>query len=290
MVIDFHAHTFPASIAARAVEGLARGADMRPYSDGTGAGLLAAMDRAGIDLAVLQPVVTKPGQARAVNDDAARTDRAGGRLRSFGGIHPDCGDYRELLRALADSHVPGVKLHPLFQRVGADDIRYIRIVNTAAELGLRVLIHAGLDPNFPGEDLASPERIERLLKEAPGAEIVLAHMGGLGQWSRAGALLGAPVYLDTACALSPWRDRSGAPAEHPEYEALGRERFVRFVRAHGARRVLFGTDSPWNDPAESLSAIRASGLTAPELDAVLAGNARRLLGIPDKPPAPADPA
>lgn len=278
MVIDFHAHTFPASIAARAVEGMARAANMKNYADGTASGLLAAMDRAGVDLAVLQPVVTKPRQAADINASAVEANAGRGRLRSFGGLHPDCEDYREIIRSLA-GRVPGVKLHPLFQRVPADDLRYVRIANCAAEYGLPVLLHAGLDPNFPGEDLAGPERLLRLLRLCPGATLILAHMGGLGEWDRVEPLLGAPVYLDTACALSPWRDRAGALAPHPEYEALGKERFVRFVRRHGPERVLFGSDSPWNDIAESLEAVRTSGLTPEELEAVLHGSAERLLAL-----------
>ncbi len=277
MVIDFHAHTFPDAIAQRAVAGMSAGADMRAYADGTKAGLLKAMDAAGVDLAVLQPVVTKPRQTEDINGEAAALNASGGRLRSFGGIHPDCEDPEGVLRELTAQKVPGVKLHPLFQRTPADDGRYQRIVNAAAELGLAVLIHAGLDPNFPGEDLASPARLTRLIESAPGATVILAHMGGLGQWPE--AFLGAPVYLDTACALSPWRNRAGALTPHPEVEALGRERFVRFVRTHGPDRVLFGTDSPWNDMGESLAAVRASGLSEEELEAVLYGNASRLLGL-----------
>lgn len=279
MVIDFHAHTFPEAIAERAVEGLARSADMKSYSDGTVSGLIRSMDRAGVDMAVLQPVVTKPSQAEDINNGAARTDLAGGRLISFGGIHPDCENYREIIKSLSGRAVPGVKLHPLFQRVPADDIRYIRIVDCAAEYGLTVLIHAGLDPNFPGEDLASPARLTRLMDSVPGARLILAHMGGLGEWSRAEALVGAPVYLDTACALSPWRNMAGETVPHTEYEAMTAQTFVRFVRSHGADRVLFGTDSPWNDMSESLQAVRSSGLTGPELEAVLCGNAKKLLGI-----------
>lgn len=277
MVIDFHAHTFPDAIAARAVAGMAAGADMRAYADGTKAGLLAAMDDSGVDMAVLQPVATRARQVADINDEAAALNVSGGRLRSFGGIHPDSPDPAGVLRGLAARGVPGVKLHPLFQRTPADDGRYVRIVNAAAELGLAVLVHAGLDPNFPGEDQASPARLMRLIEAAPGATVILAHMGGLGQWPE--AFLGAPVYLDTACALSPWRNRAGVLTPHPEYEALGRERFVRFVRTHGADRVLFGTDSPWNDIGESLEAVRSSGLTEEELDAVLCRNAARLLGL-----------
>lgn len=279
MIIDFHAHTFPDSIALRAVEGLSKGADMRAYADGTNSGLLSAMGRAGVDRAVLQPVVTKPHQAAAVNAAAVALGASGGPLLSFGGVHPDSEDYREILKGLAHAHVPGVKLHPLFQGVAADDLRYLRIIEYAAELGLYVLIHAGLDPNYPGQDLASPKRLSNVLRQVPYPKIILAHLGGLGQWDDARELVGSVACLDTACALYPWRDRAGRAASHPEYDALTGEAFCAAVRAHGADRVLFGSDSPWTDMAESLSLIRSSGLTEAELEAVLGGNAARILGL-----------
>ena len=60
-------------------------------------------------------------------------------------------------------------------------------------------------------------------------------------------------------------------------ELLGEEQFVRMVRAFGADRVLFGTDSPWDGQAEALARLRALPLEGEELDAILGGNALRLL-------------
>jgi len=44
-------------------------------------------------------------------------------------------------------------------------------------------------------------------------------------------------------------------------------------------KILFGTDSPWQDQAADLAEIRSLGLTPDEQAAVLGGNAARLLGL-----------
>lgn len=118
-------------------------------------------------------------------------------------------------------------------------------------------------------------------------------MGGWGCWEEAEELLADyNVYLDTAFTLSPLRSNtegsaltsspprsntdSSAVPQH--YTPLSREQFLRMVKSFGAERILFGTDSPWADMAESLELVRESGLAASELEAVLGGNAARLLG------------
>ena len=60
---------------------------------------------------------------------------------------------------------------------------------------------------------------------------------------------------------------------------MEQEQFVRFVRKFGAQRLLFGTDSPWgtNPPMWPLSAPCPS--PPEERDAILGGNAQRLLGL-----------
>ena len=277
MIIDFHTHTFPDALAPRAVAGMAAAADMMPYSDGTASGLLASMARAGIDAAVLAPVVTKPHQTEDINRAAGAVNAAfrGRGLLSLGGIHPDTENPEKVLEDLAARGFPGIKLHPLFQGVPIDDERNIRLVKRAAALDLIVLIHAGSDPNYPGLDYAAPRRLLRLLERVPHEKIILAHLAGFADWGEARALWGAPCYIDTAVALGPWRRRNGEPSPASPLDCAG---FVEAIRRHGADRVLFGSDSPWSDQSEALSAVRASGLTDSELSAVLGGNGARLLG------------
>ena len=281
MIIDFHTHTFPEQIAKRAIAKLSDSAHIKSYSDGTLEGLKRSMETAGMDCAVLLPVVTKPAQQEDINRLAIETNEhfhdTG--ILSFGGIHPDNGDYREILKNMTRHGIPGVKLHPVFQKTYFDDIRYLRIMDCACENGLIILVHAGLDASFPGADYVIPGRIRSALEQVRPDKLILAHMGGWGCWEEAEELLADhDVYLDTAFTLSPLRADADNSAIPQHYASLSRELFLRMVKSFGNDHILFGTDSPWSDMAESLKLVRESGLTASELEAVLGGNAARLLG------------
>ena len=51
------------------------------------------------------------------------------------------------------------------------------------------------------------------------------------------------------------------------------------VDTFGAHRILFGTDSPWRGQEEGIAQLRALPLSQPDLEAILGGNAQRLLGL-----------
>lgn len=280
MIIDFHTHTFPDALAGRAVEKLAASARAKNYLDGTMHALSASMGGAGVDLSVLLPVVTKPGQQEAINQLAVEinqhTQETG--LLSFGGIHPDNEDYRRILRELANHGVKGVKLHPIFQQVCLDDIRYLRIIQCACENGLIVLIHAGYDISFPHREYSSIRRIINVLDKLAPPKFVLAHMGGWGAWDEVERdIVGRDVWLDTSFSLLPIAPAPGTIRKPEENPPLSKERFLRMVRRHGAGHILFGTDSPWDSQKNVLGALRESGLEKKELDAILGENARKLL-------------
>ena len=281
MIIDFHTHTFPDRIAKRALAKLSESAHIKNYLDGTLDDLRSSMQTAGIDYAVLLPVVTNPAHQEEINRAAIVTNdrfqETG--ILSFGGIHPDNENYRQILRDLAAHNVGGIKLHPVFQKTCFDDIRYLRIIECACENDLIILTHAGIDASFPDLTLVTPDRIRNVLKKIRPKKLVLAHMGGWHCWDQAEELL-APydVFLDTAFSLNPLRSGDGQ-ANGDMYKPLENEQFLRMVKTFGAKRILFGSDSPWTDIAESLDLVRESGLTPAELDAVLGGNAARLLGL-----------
>ena len=72
MIIDFHTHIFPDSLAPRTLPHLSKIAHGIPYyTDGTQAGALDAMRRWNIDYSVVLHIATKPGQARRINAFAA---------------------------------------------------------------------------------------------------------------------------------------------------------------------------------------------------------------------------
>ena len=274
MTIDFHTHIFPDRIADRAVSALAESGHVHPFLDGRELSLSQSARRAGCALSVVLPVVTRPSQhasvlcfAREIN---SRTGETG--LLSFGGIHPAAEEPEEKLDEMVRLGFRGIKLHPVFQGVGADDERMLRILRAAYERDLIVTIHAGLDISFPGNDLAFPERLARMMDRVPPKKLILAHMGGWGVWEEAVGLLGTEgVYLDTAFCLKKGDDR----------HFLSPGEFVRMARAHGTDRVLFGTDSPWAGQKAAAELIAEAPLTAEERERILYANGARLLGLPD---------
>lgn len=142
MIIDFHTHTFPDRIAKASIESLSKCSGITPHTDGTGEGLRRSMEEGGVDLSVVLPVVTKPSQFETVNKVAAKICEAGDGLLSFGGIHPDCSDIRQKVREIKNLGLKGIKIHPAYQEVCADDIRYLRILDAATEQGLIISVHA----------------------------------------------------------------------------------------------------------------------------------------------------
>ena len=74
MIIDFHTHIFPDKIAARSIEALSKVSGVKAATDGTLNGLLVSMERSGVDLSVILPVVTKPSQFESINTFAAKVN------------------------------------------------------------------------------------------------------------------------------------------------------------------------------------------------------------------------
>lgn len=269
MIIDFHTHIFPEKIAAGTVSALARASGSMPYADGTAEGLVLALDEAGADLAVNLPVLTKPSQFDSITrfgEAVNRGEIGGGRIISFGGIHPDDGDIEEKISTLADKGFLGIKIHPDYQGAFIDDERYVRIFRAAAAHDLVVVTHAGLDGAYVGEPIkCTPKRILSLLDKLGGYEkLVLAHNGGneLG-CEVLKSLAGEDVYFDTGYNLS----------------AVGRDLFVKILEKHSSKKILFATDSPWRSIRLEVERIRSFGLTADEERAILSDNAKTLLKL-----------
>lgn len=285
MIIDFHTHTYPSNIAKRIIDKLSGPSNVSAYTDATNEGLIDSLNRNGISKCILLPVATTPAQTENINRIAVETNQHNGPLISFGGIHPDNTDYKAIISKLSREGVLGIKIHPVFQKTYIDDIRYMRIIESACEYGLIISVHAGYDINDPSATFSSALHIRNLLKAIQPDKLILAHMGCHLCWNDAENMLNeylsnAPrdkvLYLDTAFSLP-----SPVSSQNINYDFLSNEQFLRIVRLVGSEHVLFGTDSPWTDQGSSVEAIMNSGLNKKEISQILYENAKNLLNISD---------
>ena len=267
MIIDFHTHAFPAALAAKTIPMLAEKSGATPFTDGTAEDLSARLREAGIDLGVVLPVVTRPGQFDTVNAFARTLCEVEG-LISFGGIHPDDEAPEEHIGKICELGLRGIKIHPDYQGVYIDDPRYIRIAREAVRLGLILITHAGVDDGFPEETHCPPDRaarfVEAVYKDNEGApgKLVFAHGGGNRQFAEViRHLAGRDVYFDLSYILS-----------YASPDAV-----LEVIRAHGSERILFGTDCPWGDPGAFVRYVKALPLTEAEREDIFHRNAERLL-------------
>lgn len=262
MVIDAHTHCFPDELAPRAMEVLIKNCDVQPVLDGTLGDLRASMRRSGVDRSLVMPIATRPSQAASINRWAKEITRDG--LISFGSVHPMQEDLHAEIDRLVDYGIPGIKLHPDYQQFYVDDQAVIPMFRALADAGLIVLFHAGIDIGLPPPVHCPPDRLARLLDAVPNLTIIAAHMGGYRCWEDVRRLLaGRDIYFDTSYTI----------------QDLGAEPMTELIKAHGADKVLFGTDSPWTEQSAEVASIKSLKLSSDEIEAILGGNAARLLAL-----------
>ena len=282
MIIDFHTHTFPEKNSVSIIQKLGGISHTMPFTDGSVHGLIASMKEADIDYSVNLPVMTSAEQVEKVNGSLInqREQLLSEGVITFGGMHPDYENYREELKHVKQSGIPGIKIHPAYQNVDLDDARMMRIIDCASDLDLIVLTHAGIDIGLYDHNYCSVEHILKIIDQIHPPKFVLAHMGNWDCWEDVERdLAGAPVWLDTAFAVGPITADLRQDTRPYKEETLSDEDFVRICRKHGMDKILFGTDSPWQEQKEYIERIRRTGITSEEQELVLAGNARKLLDI-----------
>ncbi|MFJ8812963.1 amidohydrolase family protein [Amycolatopsis thermoflava] len=259
MIIDCHTHVWPDAVAKRALAGSVR--DLPRRGDGTVAGLTASMDKAGVDRAICLGIGNTPPQVDKANRFAAGLDP--GRFTGFGSVHPGL-SVEDNIAGLRAHGLRGVKIHPMFQQLELDDPRLGAVLD-ALQGEFAVIVHVGAAGEDPG-NRCTPEMLARIVREFPRLDLIACHFGGYRMFERAlDVVCGLPVYLDTS-----WP---------PGLASLAPGRVRDLVRRHGTDRVVFASDWPMADQGAEIEAIRALGLTEDEIDAVLGGNAARLLGL-----------
>jgi predicted TIM-barrel fold metal-dependent hydrolase len=262
MVIDIHTHAFPDSLAERAIPLLEEEADISACLDGKISSLVASMDRAGVDVAVVSSIATKPEQFSSILEWSSAI--AGERIIPFPSVHP--ADPRVLSRIgeIKAAGFRGIKLHPYYQEFFIDAPDVLPIYERIEREELVLLMHTGFDIAFERKRIADPARLESIMRTFPGLEIIASHYGAWEDWDEVESrLLGKSVYIDTSYSV-PF---------------LGADRARDFLLRHPGEFILFGSDSPWGDQQQDLKTIREMDLGDERTEALLGRNAARLLGM-----------
>jgi hypothetical protein len=223
MIVDAHVHVHPDA------DGMGPGCDARLEN------LLRTMDDCSVEKAVIMAeAVEVPYVKRIDNAFVARSAQQHvGRLIPVASVHPAEEDAaEELVRCLDELNMQGLKLHPRFQGIPADDERVVRLANLAAERGAPVFVDAMLWKPTPLA-LQLPLRIDALAKAAPEARIVMSHAGGFRFLDALAVVVANDnVYLETSAILDYFLDTP--------FEA----QFLFVLKQAGASRVLYGSDFP----------------------------------------------
>ncbi|MDB4971307.1 MAG: amidohydrolase [Myxococcales bacterium] len=172
---------------------------------------------------------------------------------------------RELRRAVRELGMRALRVLPWLWNLPPNDRRYYPLYAECIELGIPFCLqvgHAGpLRPSEPGRPIPY---LDEVALEFPELVIVGGHIGY--PWTDEMVSLATKypnVYIDTS-AYKPKR-----------YPAALRE----YLRGHGRRKVLFGSNFPMLTPAACLAEVGELGLDEEARGMFVGGNAARVFGL-----------
>ncbi len=279
MIIDFHTHILPPSIIKERDRYLALDATLGAlFADprapmATAEELVAAMDEARVDMAVTLGIGwTNPELAREVNDyhleSAARYPR---RLVAFCSVNPAWGEQalREVERCARQGARGVGELHPDTQGFDLADSQTMEpLMDVLRSYKLTLLIHASepVGHLYAGKGTTTPQVLTGLIDRFPDVPIVCAHWGG-----------GLPFYAlmpEVRAALkSTYFDTATSPFLYQP------QVFTVAARLVGPDSILLGSDYPLLKPQRLMRQVAGASLTDEEKQAILGGNAQRLLDL-----------
>lgn len=324
-VVDIHAHVIPPGLVSAMRAGSAPD-DIRLDQDGPQPQVvhrqgyryplldafhdvrarLAAMDAAGIDLAVLSspPTLvlywtdagTAVAAARVINDEiAAMVAQAPDRFAGVATLplQDPVAAAAELRRGVRELGLRGTQVGPHVEGIPLDDASLRPVLETTVELGVPLIIHPYYVGSAPGLDdfyltnlqgnpwqtalCASRLILSGTLDELPTLDVALVHGGGH-----------LPYQIGRLDHGHRVRPEARTPALPPSsylrrfhYDTLTHrpESTAWLIEQVGADRVLYGSDMPFDMAGGPLREQFGHGVPDDVLTAVGHRNAERLFGL-----------
>ena len=277
--IDFHTHPLLVremiarhpDLARAARETFYIGNNFQPLES-----FLLELDIAGLEKAVILPIDATTSRNATVytNEQIAEVCKMSPRLVGFASVDPHHPDAPEQLReAVTEFGLCGLKLAPAMQQFYADDHTVYPIYETARDLGIPILFHAGMSWE-PASRLqyGQPIQFENVAADFPELSIVLAHLAWPWVTEAVALALKYPnVHLDTSAL---YFDNPRDFLRYAMTHVVPLTVFERSLR----KQIVFGSNYPRVEIKNMAAAVRGLGLSDECLDLVFRGNAERLLG------------
>lgn len=172
---------------------------------------------------------------------------------------------RELRRAVDELGFVALRILPWLWDLPPDDRRYYPLYAAAVDLGIPFLTQVGhTGPMCPSEPGRPIPYLDRVALDFPELTIVGGHVGY--PWTQEMIALATKypnVYIDT----SAWMP-SRLPLE-----------LVAYMKRHGRKKVLFGSNFPMILPGAALEQVDQLGLDDEARALFLGGNAQRVFSI-----------
>lgn len=247
LIIDSHAHMGPYSNFHV------------PFNDPEG--MIVSMNALGINTSCVTHHISIGPDFRFGNDlvHKAANDFPG---RFIGAIclNPNYPDLiiPEIKRFENSSVMKAIKLHPSVHNYPAGGKAYRTIYEEAAERTLPVTTHTWI-----GDNRCTPKLYGEIAKEYPDTVFVLIHSGGETKGvceAIEAAKLSENIYLETCGSMT-----------------FGT--VERMVEALGSKRVVFGSDMPFIDPAAQLGKVIYAPIPGEAKLDILGRNAKKIFRL-----------
>jgi predicted TIM-barrel fold metal-dependent hydrolase len=233
----------------------------------TVASTLAAMDAAGVDLALLSAWYGPEGDLITNEEVAACVDAAPARFRGLASA--DLNEPMQAVRAIRKwvdgKRFVGVRVVPWLWGLPPNDRRYYPIYTACVDAGVPFCTQIGhTGPLRRSETGRMIPYLEDVLLDFPELKVVGGHVGFPWLDELMTLTIKFPnFFVDTSAYVI----RRLPPA------------FVQWMKGPGAKRVMFGTNWPMLSPQRCLDGLAALALTDEQQRDFLAGNAVRVFGL-----------
>lgn len=225
--------------------------------------LIQAMDVGGIDISLIS-AWQAPGIDLITNDEVAGfVSQYPDRLVGVGSvdISKPMTAVREIRRCVEELGFKAIRILPWLAQLPPTDRRFYPVYTACCEMNVPFCTQIGhTGPLMPSE-VGRPIYLDQVALDFPELTIVAGHIGY--------------PWTDEAIAVATKHENVYIDTSAYTVERYPRE-LVGYLKAHGRKKVLFGTNYPMIMPHKALAALENLGLDEETQALFLEGNAKRV--------------